>query len=111
MTNQSVKFKTQDKTEEGGNNLRHRCYYFSVSLIRFLGTLPEKRVFWTIGDQLLRSGTSVGANVVEASAASSRKDFTRYYEIALKSANESKYWLCLLRDTTATPKDSIAPTI
>ena len=46
----------------------------------------------------MRSGTSIGANVVEAANSSSRIEFRRYYEIALKSANESKYWLCLIRD-------------
>lgn len=41
---------------------------------------------------------SVGANVVEARNSSSRTEFKRYYEIALKSSNETKYWLCVLRD-------------
>ena len=42
-------------------------------------------------DQLLRSATSIGANVVEAKSASSKRDFIKFYEIALKSANETKY--------------------
>ncbi len=46
----------------------------------------------------MRSATSVGANVTEAKNSSSRIEFKRYYEIALKSCNESKYWICLLRD-------------
>jgi len=50
-------------------------------------------------DQLLRSGTSIGANIIEAKSGSSTKDFKKFYIIALKSANETKYWLCLLRDT------------
>lgn len=50
-------------------------------------------------DQLLRSATSIGANVVEGSAGSSKKDWQKFLIIALKSANESKYWLCLIRDT------------
>jgi four helix bundle protein len=50
-------------------------------------------------DQLLRSATSIGANVVEGKAGSSKKDFKNFYTIALKSANETKYWLCLVRDT------------
>ena len=41
----------------------------------------------------------IGANIIEAQAASSKRDFVRFYEIALKSANETKYWLCLLRDS------------
>jgi four helix bundle protein len=60
--------------------------------------LPEKKIFWIINDQLLRAATSIGANIVEAQAGSSKRDFIKFYEIALKSANETKYWLCLLRD-------------
>jgi len=46
----------------------------------------------------MRSVTSVGANVVEAKNSSSSAEFKRFYEIALTSANETKYWICLLRD-------------
>lgn len=46
----------------------------------------------------MRSAVSIGANVVEAKNSSSRLEFKRYYEIALKSSNESKYWMCLFRD-------------
>ncbi len=78
--------------------LKERCYHFSVCLIKFLNTLPEKSVNYALSNQLTRSGTSIGANIIEAKSASSRKEFTRYYEIALKSANETKYWLELFRD-------------
>ncbi len=67
-------------------------------MIKFIETLPEKRVYWILSDQLLRSATSVGANVIEAKSASSRRDFIKFYEIALKSANETTYWLGLLKD-------------
>jgi len=49
-------------------------------------------------DQLLRSATSIRANVMEAKSASSKRDFIKFYEISLKSSNETKYWLCLIRD-------------
>lgn len=55
-------------------------------------------------DQLLRSATSIGANVVEGGSGSSRKDFINFFHIALKSANETKYWLCLIRETTIVNK-------
>jgi four helix bundle protein len=87
--------------------LKYRCYYFSIEIIGFLETLPEKRVYWTISDQLLRSATSIGANIVEAKSSSSKKDFTKFYEIALKSANETKYWLGLLRDATKIKEEKI----
>lgn len=51
-----------------------------------------------IAKQLLRTATSVGANIVEAQASPSRKDFTNFFHYSLKSANETKYWLCLLKD-------------
>ena len=81
------------------NNVKIRAYKLSLEIIKFINELPNKRGFWSIGDQLLRSVTSIGANMIEAQAASSRKDFIKYYEIALKSSNEAKYWLCLLRDS------------
>lgn len=61
--------------------------------------MPSKRSAWIITDQLIRSATSIGANLIEARASSSRLEFKKFYEIALKSSNETKYWLCLLRDT------------
>ena len=87
------------KTTSQNSNLRTRAYQFSLEIIRFVSNLSEKKIYWTISDQLLRSATSIGANLIEAKASSSKKDFIRYYEIALKSANETKYWLYLLKDS------------
>ena len=81
------------------SNLNDRTYQFSIDIIKFVNELPNKRAFWSIGDQLLRSATSIGANIIEAKASSSRRDFIKFYEIALKSANETKYWLNLLKDS------------
>ena len=53
----------------------------------------------SIFTQLIRSATSIGANVVEGRAGSSKKDWINFYVVGLKSANETKYWLCLIRDT------------
>lgn len=78
--------------------LKNRAYKFSLNLIEFMSGLQDNRTTRIIGNQLLRSGTSIGANLFEARGASSKKDFVNYYQIALKSANETKYWLCLLRD-------------
>jgi four helix bundle protein len=80
-------------------NIRHRCFYFSKEIIRFVKEANYERVFSSLYDQLVRSATSIGANVVEGRAGSSRKDWKNFYVIALKSANEAKYWLCLVRDT------------
>lgn len=88
-------------------DVKRRAYYFAIEVIKFVETLPNQRIFWIICDQLLRSATSIGANIVEAKAASSKRDFIKYFEIALKSANETLYWLCLLRDSTSADKNQI----
>jgi four helix bundle protein len=77
---------------------KKRCYVWVIKLIRILDTLPKDQTSSVISKQLLRSGTSIAANYIEAQSASSRKDFTNFLTHALKSANESKFWLALLRD-------------
>ena len=67
-------------------------------MIEFLDNLPRDNSAQIISKQLLRSATSIGANIVEAQASSSKKDFTKYFNYSLKSANESVYWLNLLKD-------------
>lgn len=81
------------------DTLRERCYGFGLQIIRLVDTLPNKRAAWVIGDQVIRSGTSIGANVVEAKASASRLEYKKFYEIALKSAHETIYWLRLLKDS------------
>lgn len=93
---------------ERKQQLKYRAYQFSINVIKLASQFPEKRIFWIISDQLLRAATSIGANIIEAQAASSKKDFIRFYEIALKSANETKYWLGLLRDATEINKNKIS---
>jgi len=73
--------------------LKRRLYTFTLKLIAFLDRLPNDIVSRRLGDQLLRSGTSIIGNYVEGQSASSRKDFTNYFVTSLKSSNESKLWL------------------
>lgn len=97
----------QNDKEKLKKNFKRRLYGFTLKLIEFLDTLPKDNVSRRLGDQLLRSGTSIIANYVEGQAASRKKDFTNFFNIALKSANESKLWLALLRDSKrAKPKDT-----
>lgn len=88
-------------------DIKKRCFHFSKALINFINSTQYERIHFSIFDQLLRSGTSVGANVVEGGVGSSKKDVVNFYHIALKSANETKYWLCLIRDTISCDKDKI----
>ena len=75
----------QNHNSKPKNDLRTRCHNYSMTIIKFLETLPEKKIYWVISDQLLRSATSVGANIIEAKSSSSRRDFIKFYEIALKN--------------------------
>ncbi len=89
------------------DDLKKRSFLFSLRLVKLVSQLPNSRIYWVLGDQLLRAGTSIGANIIEAQAASSRRDFIRFYEIALKSANETKYWLELLEKGTGVAKEEL----
>jgi len=80
-------------------NIRHRCYYFSKDVLFFVKDCQYDKVYNSLFDQLIRSATSIGANIVEGKAGSSKKDWKKFFIIALESANETKYWLCLIRDT------------
>jgi four helix bundle protein len=88
------------------DDFKKRLYRFTLRLIEFIDKLPPDNVARRIGDQLLRSGTSIIGNYVEGQSASSRKDFTNYLTTSLKSANESKIWLALLRDSKRTDADA-----
>lgn len=100
MLSQNANLKSQNQNSNiKSNDVKIRAYKFSLDIISFVNDLPNKRGFWVIGDQLLRSATSVGANMVEAKSSSSKRDFIKFYEIALKSSNETRYWICLLRDS------------
>lgn len=70
------------------------CFDFSISIIEFSEQL-EKEKKWVVAKQILRSGTSIGANVSEAQFAESKKDFVHKIRIAAKEANETSYWLNL----------------
>lgn len=85
--------------EEFKREFKKRVYNFSIQLVYFIEELPKSKTVFIIGDQLLRSGTSIGANVVEAQGASSKRDFINFLSYAFKSANETRYWIGLLRDT------------
>jgi len=77
-----------------------RSKAFSLDIWRLLDNLPSNSFsFNIIAKQLLRSATSIGANIIEAQASSSRKDFINFLHYALKSANETRYWLELLLES------------
>ncbi len=103
--------KEKCKVEDGEPvEIAGRTYRFAlrvVTLCRHLDARPG--VKRTLSGQLLRSGTSVGANVEEAQAAYSRADFACKMGIALKEARETRYWLRILSDSDLVPSDLLAP--
>jgi len=88
-------------------NIKHRAFYFSRDIVLFVGNQKNDRIFFSMFDQLIRSATSIGANLVEGIADSSKNDFIKYHIIALKSANETKYWLSLIKETLEVDKDKV----
>lgn len=89
----------QNDKEKLKNEFRARLKKFILALINYLNVLEKTSSNQVIGRQLLRSGTSIGGNYIEAQAASSKKDFTNFFQIALKSGVESQFWLELLIET------------
>lgn len=79
-------------------DIKQRTFEFSLAVMGILEDLPKIYTYQVLGKQLLRCATSIGANVIEAQAGSSLKDFMNYYFIALKSANETTYWLKLIKE-------------
>ena len=78
-----------------------------LKLIEFIDKLPSDNVSRRIGDQLLRSGTSILGNYIEGHSASSKKDFINFFNHSLKSANESKLWFALLRDSKRAGEEDV----
>lgn len=84
-------------------DIKQRTFKFSLAIVGLLEDFPNTYIYQILGKQLLHSATSIGANVIEAQAGSSLKDFMNFYFIALKSANETIYWLELIKEKSGNP--------
>lgn len=97
----------QNDNSKPKTELKRRAYIFALDIIKFIDILDKRDfVVQVLVKQLLRAATSIGANIIEAQAGSSKKDFTNFFAYALKSANETKFWLGLLRDSGKSQKDA-----
>lgn len=94
--------------EEFKQKLINRAFILARNIIKLVDKFPNKRSAWVIADQLIRAATSIGANIIEAQAASSRRDFTNFLNYALKSGNETKFWLALSKDISPTQIQEIS---
>ena len=81
------------------NVIEEKSFRFAVRIVKLNQYLRAKKKEFVLSKQLLRSGTSIGANIAESQHAQSKADFISKLEISLKETSESKYWLRLLRET------------
>lgn len=81
------------------NVIQTKTYTFAIQVVKIVQIIRERRKEFDITKQLLRSGTSIGANVEEAIGGFSKKDFVYKLQISLKEARESNYWIRILKDT------------
>ena len=86
-------------TKEKPFDIKERTFEFGVRIVRLVNTLPRTVAGVKVGDQLVKSGTSIGANVEEADGAESKRDFIHKMSIARKEARETRYWLRIVRAT------------
>lgn len=87
------------------SSFKRRVYQLVIKVLKLLENLPKDEVTRVLINQLTRSITSILANYIEGQAASSRKDFTNFMHHCLKSANESKVWVSILKDLKKIPED------
>lgn len=80
-----------------GNLILIKTFEFSIKIIKYTEVLEENRRF-VIANQLLKSGTSIGANIKEAQNAESKRDFIHKLKIVIKEADETEYWLFLCNE-------------
>lgn len=92
-------------TRYSENPIVVKTFDFAVAIVAFAEALQEQRKF-VIANQILKSGTSIGANVREAQNAESRADFVHKIKIALKEADETEYWLLLCEASKGYPGTS-----
>lgn len=83
---------------EKKNVIKEKSFSFAIEVVSLYKVLVERKEF-VLSKQLLRSGTSIGANIREAEHAQSKADFINKLSISLKEANETEYWLDLLFKT------------
>jgi four helix bundle protein len=91
-----------------GRDIAERTFRFAVRIVKLVHAMPRSVAGGVIGRQVMRAGTSVGANVEEAQAASSAKEFSRRMEIAQSEAREVLYWLRLISECELAPKKRLA---
>jgi four helix bundle protein len=91
------------------NLIRDRSYQFALRVVSLYRVLVEQKKEFVLSKQMVRAGTSIGANVEEATAGQSRADFVSKMSIASKEVRECNYWLRLLKDAGYLTKGQVEP--
>lgn len=93
----------------GERDVEQRTFEFSLRIVRLCKALQKDRVGKILMNQVLRSGTSIGANVEEAQGAQSKADFIAKTSIARKEARETRYWLRIITESELQPREMMPP--
>lgn len=88
-------------------DLLERLFKFAIAIIKMASKLPKVPAGYEIASQIIRSGTSIGANCEEAQGAASRKDFLNKINVSLKEARETYYWLRIIRAVGLTNSEEL----
>lgn len=81
-----------------GNVIKEKSYSFAIRIVKLYKFLSEEKKEYTLSKQILKSGTSIGAQIRESEQGESKLDFIHKLAIALKEANETEYWLNIMKD-------------
>ncbi len=88
--------------------IQDRSFKFGVEIVKLTFLLPKSPAGYALASQIVRSGTSIGANIEEAQGASSKKDFVNKMQISLKEARETYFWLKILRESKLVQLENIS---
>lgn len=94
--------------QQASPDIQHRTFNFGVDIVKLLNNLPRTIAGREIGRQMLRSGTSIAANMEEAQGAESKRDFIHKVRIAYKEARETRMWLAMIHAAILPNNDAIS---
>ena len=104
-------FNTQKSSKKSNHpfDLEERTFNFSKKIIELVSRLPNTEIIKPLARQIIRSGTSIGANYAEANESNSKKDFLNKISISKKESKETIYWLRLIREFAPSFKKDVFP--
>jgi four helix bundle protein len=79
-------------------DIKKRSFIYGVEIVKFVKNLPRDNSLFTLSNQLIRSGTSIGANIEESQNCGSKKEFIHTLTVSLKEARETEYWLRIINE-------------